>query len=132
MVNDTIADYLTRVRNAQLRKQEFVSIPATKMLVAISEILKKSNMIEDYEVSNEEKLPQQTLNVKLKYFGSEPAMRSMKRISKPGLRKYVNYKEIPKVLSGKGIAIISTPQGVLSGDDAKKSKVGGEYLCEIW
>ena len=56
----------------------------------------------------------------------------MKRISKPGLRKYVNYKEIPKVLNGKGIAIISTPQGVLSGDDAKKSKVGGEYLCEIW
>ncbi|HRN86252.1 MAG TPA: 30S ribosomal protein S8 [Candidatus Dojkabacteria bacterium] len=132
MVNDTIADYLTRVRNAQLRKQEFVTIPSTKMLVAISEILKKSNMIEDYEVSNEENLPQQTLNVKLKYFGSEPAMRSMKRISKPGLRKYVNYKEIPKVLSGKGIAIISTPQGVLSGDDAKKSKVGGEYLCEIW
>ncbi len=132
MVNDTISDYLTRVRNAQLRKQEFVTIPSTKMLVAISEILKKSNMIEDYEVSNEKDLPQQTLNVKLKYIGSEPAMRSMKRISKPGLRKYVNYKEIPKVLSGKGIAIISTPQGVLSGDDAKKSKVGGEYLCEIW
>lgn len=132
MVNDTIADYLTRVRNAQLRKQEFVTIPSTKVLVAISEILKKSNMIEDYEVSNEENLPQQALNIKLKYFGLEPAMRSMKRISKPGLRKYVNYKEIPKVLNGKGIAIISTPQGVLSGDDAKKSKVGGEYLCEIW
>lgn len=132
MVNDTIADYLTRVRNAQLRKQEFVTIPSTKVLVAISEILKKSNMIEDYEVSNEENLPQQSLNIKLKYLGLEPAMRSMKRISKPGLRKYVNYKEIPKVLNGKGIAIISTPQGVLSGDDAKKSKVGGEYLCEIW
>lgn len=132
MVNDTIADYLTRVRNAQLRKQEFVTIPSTKVLVAISEILKKSNMIEDYEVSSDENLPQQSLNIKLKYFGLEPAMRSMKRISKPGLRKYVNYKEIPKVLNGKGIAIISTPQGVLSGDDAKKSKVGGEYLCEIW
>mgnify|MGYP000506386680 CR=1 FL=1 len=132
MVNDTIADYLTRVRNAQLRKQEFVTIPSTKVLVAISEILKKSNMIEDYEVSNEENLPQQSLNIKLKYLGLEPAMRSMKRISKPGLRKYINYKEIPKVLNGKGIAIISTPQGVLSGDDAKKSKVGGEYLCEIW
>lgn len=132
MVNDTIADYLTRLRNAQLRKQEFVTIPATKMLVSISEILKKSNLIEDYEVSNEENLPQQSLSLKLKYFGSEPAMRSIKRISKPGLRKYVNYKEIPKVLNGKGIAIISTPQGVLSGDDAKKSKVGGEYLCEIW
>jgi small subunit ribosomal protein S8 len=132
MVNDTIADYLTRVRNAQLRKQEFVTIPSTKLLVAISEILKKSNLIEDFEVSNEENLPQQSLNIKLKYFGSEPAMRSLKRISKPGLRKYVNYKEIPKVLNGKGIAIISTPQGVLSGDDAKKTKVGGEYLCEIW
>ncbi|MCA9380022.1 30S ribosomal protein S8 [Candidatus Dojkabacteria bacterium] len=132
MVNDTIADYLTRVRNAQLRKQEFVTIPSTKLLVAISEILKKSNLIEDFEVSNEENLPQQSLIIKLKYFGSEPAMRSLKRISKPGLRKYVNYKEIPKVLNGKGIAIISTPQGVLSGDDAKKTKVGGEYLCEIW
>ena len=132
MVNDTIADYLTRIRNAQLRKQEVVVVPATKILVSISDILKKTNYIEAYEVSETKDAPQQELSVVLKYTLGEPAMRNMKRISKPGLRKYVNYKEIPKVLNGKGIAIISTPKGVLSGDDAKKSKVGGEYLCEIW
>lgn len=132
MVNDTIADFLTRIRNAQLRKKEEIEMPSTKVLASIADILKKNGYITDYEVSREKDLPQQRLIIKLKYIGNEPAMTAMKRISKPGLRKYMNYKEIPKVLNGKGIGVFSTPKGVLSSEDAKKSKVGGEYLCEIW
>jgi len=132
MVNDTIADFLTRVRNAQERKQEEVVVPATKLLVSMSGILKAKEYILDYEVGEDKSLPQQLLTLKLKYVGGEPVMTHLKRVSKPGLRKYMNYKEIPKVLSGKGIAIFSTPKGVLAGDEARKSKVGGEYLCEIW
>jgi len=132
MVNDPIGDFLTRLRNAQLRKQEEVVVPATKMLAAIADILKKNGYVEGYNVSSEKGVAQQSLTVQLKYIAGEPAMRNMERISKPGLRKYLNYKEIPKVLNGKGIGIFSTPKGVLSAEDAKKSKVGGEYLCEIW
>lgn len=132
MVNDPIADFLTRLRNAQLRKQEVVVVPSTKTLVAISNILKKQGYIEDYKVSADKAAVQQSLSLQLKYIAGEPAMRSIERISKPGLRKYLNYKEIPKVLNGKGIGVFSTPKGVLSGEDAKNSKVGGEYLCEIW
>ena len=132
MVNDTVADFLTRVRNAQERKQEEVVLPATKLLVSMSGILKAKEYILDYEVSDDKNLPQQLLTLKLKYVGGEPVMTHLKRVSKPGLRKYMNYKEIPKVLSGKGIAIFSTPKGVLAGDEARKSRVGGEYLCEIW
>lgn len=132
MVNDPTGDFLTRLRNAQLRKQDDVVIPTTKILSAIADILKKNNYIEDYAVSDEKGLAQQNLTVTLKYIGGEPAMRNLERISKPGLRKYLNYKEIPKVLNGKGIGIFSTSKGVLSGNDAKTQKVGGEYLCEIW
>jgi len=132
MVNDPIGDFLTRLRNAQLRKQEVVVVPTTKTLVAITDILKKNGYIEDYSVGTDKAVAQQSLTINLKYIDGEPAMRNMERISKPGLRKYLNYKEIPKVLNGKGIGIFSTPKGVLSTDDARKGKVGGEYLCEIW
>jgi small subunit ribosomal protein S8 len=98
----------------------------------MSGILKAKEYILDYEVGDDKNLPQQLLTLKLKYIGGEPVMTHLKRVSKPGLRKYMNYKEIPKVLSGKGIAIFSTPKGVLAGDEARKSRVGGEYLCEIW
>ncbi len=132
MVNDPTGDFLTRLRNAQLRKQEEVVVPTTRIISAIAEILKKNNYIEDYSVSDDKGLAQQNITVKLKYIGGEPAMRSLERISKPGLRKYLNYKEIPKVLNGKGIGIFSTSKGVLSNNEAKTQKVGGEYLCEIW
>lgn len=131
MNNDPIGDYLTRIRNAQLRKQEEVVMPSSNMLVSISEILKKNEYIEGYEVVDEKKA-QKSLVLKLKYVDDEPAIRSLTRISKPGLRTYVGYKDIPKVLSGKGISVFSTPKGVLSGQEAKQSKVGGEYICEIW
>lgn len=132
MVNDPIADLLTRLRNAYLRKHNTISLPSSKMLVAITDILKTSGYIESYQLYGDSESVNKVLEVKLKYIFEEPAIRSIKRISKPGLRKYLNYKEIPKVLNGKGIGIFSTPKGVLSGDDAKKNKVGGEYLCEIW
>ena len=130
MVNDPIADYLTRIRNAQERKQEVLTLPATNMLVSISDILKKTGFIESFELVDGEL--QKELKLTLKYINEMPAIRSLKRVSKPGLRKYISYKDVPKVLSGKGISILSTPQGVLTGDDAKKNKVGGEYICEIW
>lgn len=132
MVNDPIADLLTRLRNAYLRKHNTISLPSSKMLVAITDILKASGYIESYQLHDDSESVNKVLEIKLKYVLEEPAIRSIKRISKPGLRKYLNYKEIPKVLNGKGIGIFSTPKGVLSGDDAKKNKVGGEYLCEIW
>ena len=132
MVNDPIADFLTRLRNAQLRNRDNIELPATKMLVSLAKILEKYEYVEKVEVIENKENSQDDFVVTLKYINGEPAMRSMKRISKPGLRKYLNYKEIPKVLNGKGIGIYSTPKGVLSGEDAKKDKVGGEYLCEIW
>lgn len=131
MVNDPIADYLTRIRNAQERKQEEVVLPASNILIAMTEILQKNEYIDSFEVVDN-KQAQKSLTIKLKYIDESPAIRNIERISKPGLRKYVGYKDVPKVLNGKGISIFSTPKGLLSGREAKQNKVGGEYICEVW
>jgi len=133
MVTDTIADLLTRIRNAQLRKNETISLPSSRMLVSLAQILKEEGFINDYEIIEDKDRPERkTLEVRLRYEDGEGVIRALKRISKPGVRVYVGYREIPKVKNNLGIAIISTPKGIITGMNAKKQKVGGEFLCTVW
>jgi small subunit ribosomal protein S8 len=132
VVNDTISDMLTRIRNANMVKHQIVQIPATKMSLAIASILKEEGFIEDFEsyVENQKKY----LLMSLKYIGKtrKPVICKIKRISKPGLRVYSNSKELPRVLGDLGIAIISTSKGVMTNLKAKELGIGGEILCHIW
>lgn len=132
MVNDTIADMLTRIRNANLAKHQIVQVPATKMTRNIIQVLKEEGFIEYFEEVNE--TWQTFLLISLKYKGKkkQSVITSLKRVSKPGLRVYANHKEIPKVLGGLGIAVISTSQGVMTDRKARHSGLGGEVLCYIW
>ncbi|HLU36491.1 MAG TPA: 30S ribosomal protein S8 [Thermomicrobiales bacterium] len=130
-VNDPISDMLTRIRNAGMAQKPDTSMPATKILVAIAKILKEEGYIEDYSVI--EKRPQDQLVIKLSYGPDKRhTIRELKRVSKPGLRVYAGKNEIPRVKSGLGIAIVSTPEGVLSGYEARRRGVGGEVLCTVW
>lgn len=129
MVNDPIADALTRIRNAHERGYKTVNVLNSRLVSSIVEILKKEGYIENFEVDSDDK---QLLVLNLKYENRIPAIRNLKRISKPGLRKYVGYTEIPKVLNGLGIAILSTPNGIITGKEAQEQKVGGEFLCTIY
>ena len=131
MVNDPIADLLTRIRNANLRNHKAVVVPQTKMLESITAILKEEGYIEDFEIVDTE-AAQNDIQITLKYDKGQPAIRKLERVSKPGLRIYKPYKAIPRVLNGLGINIFSTPKGVMTGEQAKTAKVGGEYLCNIW
>lgn len=131
MVNDPIADLLTRIRNAVERKHKTIITPSSKMLSGIVKILKEEGFINDFDQAEDE-LKHKVLRIELKYQDGRPAISNIERISKPGLRKYTNYREIPKVLNGLGISIISTPKGVMTGKQAKLEKVGGEYLCNVW
>lgn len=126
---DPIADMLTAIRNAQAARLETVMIPASKMKVAILDILKREGYIEDYSTNGEAK---SVLIVTLRYHNREGTIDHLRRISKPGLRIYKKRSDIPKPLRGMGIAILSTPQGVLTDKEARKKGVGGELLCEIW
>ena len=132
MVTDNIADMLTRIRNANMVKHQIVQIPSTKMSKAIATILKEEGFIENFEVYNE--TPYAYLLISLKYKGRlrEPVIANLERVSKPGLRVYANSKELPKVLDDLGIAIMSTPKGVMTNFKAKEVGVGGEVLCYIW
>ena len=130
MILDPIADFLSRIRNAQQRKKEIVSIPHSNMIESIATILKEEDFIEDFKVVEAE--PRNQVEISLRYVDGTPAIRSLKRISKPGIRKYRGYREIPTVKSGMGVAIFSTPRGVVTGEIAKKEKIGGEYICEIY
>jgi small subunit ribosomal protein S8 len=130
-VNDPISDMLTRIRNAGMAQKTDTSMPATKILVAIAKILKDEGYIAGFEVT--EKSPQDQLTIKLSYGPDKRhAIREIKRVSKPGLRVYAGKNEIPRVKSGLGIAIVSTPEGVLSGYEARRRGVGGEVLCTVW
>ena len=131
-MSDPIADMLTRIRNANTAKHDTVDVPASKMKVAIAEILLKEGYIKSYEV--EEVGSFKTIHIKLKYGKNknEKVISGLKRISKPGLRVYANTEDLPKVLGGLGIAIISTNKGVLTDKEARKLNVGGEVLAFIW
>ena len=132
MVNDTISDMLTRIRNANMVKHQIVQIPSTKISIAIAEILKEEGFIEDFENYSEKN--KKYLLISLKYIGKsrQSVISKIKRISKPGLRVYKNSKELPRVLDNLGIAIISTSKGIMTNLKAKKLGIGGEVLCYIW
>lgn len=128
-MTDPIADMLTRLRNALAVKKEEVSIPSSKVKLAIAEILKKNDYILNYKQSNDNF---GEINIVLKYNESNPAITNLKRISKPGRRVYVTKDNLPSVLNNLGIAIISTPHGIMTNKDARKKATGGEILCEIY
>jgi small subunit ribosomal protein S8 len=132
VVNDTISDMLTRIRNANMVKHQIVQIPAPKMSLAIASILKEEGFIEDFESYVEDQ--KKYLLMSLKYIGKtrNPVICKITRISKPGLRVYSNSKELPRVLDDLGIAIISTSKGVMTNLKAKELGIGGEILCHIW
>jgi small subunit ribosomal protein S8 len=132
VVNDTISDMLTRIRNANMVKHQIVEIPFTKISLAIGLILKEEGFIEDFDVYLEKS--RKNLLILLKYKGKnrEPVITTIQRVSKPGLRVYRNAKKLPRVLANLGIAIVSTPQGLMTNLKAKKLGIGGEILCYIW
>ena len=133
MVNDTIGDLLTRIRNAGLRQSETVSLPLTRIGQQICQILEREGFIESFQAEST-----QELRVRLKYRsglskGEErPCITNLRRISRPGLRIYTNHREIPKILGGMGIIILSTSQGLLTDREARLHGIGGEILCSIW
>ena len=130
-VNDPISDMLTRIRNAGMARKPITTMPSTKVLVAIAQILKAEGYIADYEVI--EKRPQNVLNITLRYGADKRhSIREIRRVSKPGLRVYAGKNAIPRVKSGLGIAIVSTPQGVLTGYEARRRGIGGEVLCTVF
>ena len=131
MVTDPIADLLTRIRNALTAGHESVQVPASKMKIAIAGVLKKEGFIKDFEVVRDGL--KRTIRIDLAYSGrKESTISGLRRVSKPGLRVYVQKREIPRVYSGLGIAILSTPQGVMTGQEAWRRQVGGEVLCYVW
>jgi small subunit ribosomal protein S8 len=130
MVNDTIADFLTRIRNAQHRKLEMVEVPSNRMLVSLATVLKDEGFIEDFSIIENDVQPE--MQLKIRYVNGVPAIRELVRVSKPGIRKYRGYKEIKPIKHGLGISIFSTPKGVMTGETAIKNKIGGEYICDIY
>jgi len=132
VVTDTIADMLTRIRNANMVKHQIVQIPVTKMSIAIASILKEEGFIENFNDYQEDN--KQYLLLSLKYIGKsrQPVISKIKRISKPGLRVYSKSNDLPKVLDNLGIAILSTSKGVMTNLKAKELGIGGEVLCYIW
>nr|YP_009106396.1 ribosomal protein S8 [Fusochloris perforata]AIT95216.1 ribosomal protein S8 [Fusochloris perforata] len=129
MVNDTVSDMLTRIRNANLVKNPSVSIPKTILSLKICEILEKEGLIDSYKKESLD-----FIRLDLKYKGTEKiaCITNLRRISKPGLRVYTNHKEIPKILGGMGVVILSTSQGIMTDREARLFGIGGEILCTIW
>ncbi|WP_155287463.1 30S ribosomal protein S8 [Lacticaseibacillus zhaodongensis] len=131
VLTDPIADYLTRIRNANMVRHESLVVPASKMKESMSEILKNEGFIRDYEVIKDDK--QGEIRIFLKYGkNNERVISGLKRISKPGLRTYVKADAVPKVLNGLGIALISTSDGIVTDQEARAKNVGGEVLAYIW
>ena len=129
MVNDTISDMLTRIRNASIVRSKEVSVPLTRLSQRICQILEGEGFIESFQRESKDKL-----SIRLKYQGpgNRPCITNLRRISKPGLRIYANHRELPKVLGGMGVVIVSTSRGILTDKEARLQGVGGEILCSIW
>ncbi|MBD2162499.1 MAG: 30S ribosomal protein S8 [Limnothrix sp.] len=132
MVNDPIADMLTRIRNACLARHQKTEVPATKMTRSIAEVLKSEGFVAEVEETGEG--VKKTLVISLKYKGKQrrPIISNLKRVSKPGLRVYSNRRDLPRVLGGIGIAIVSTSRGIMTDRDARQQGIGGEVLCYVW
>src|SRR4051812_19198182 len=130
-MTDPVADLLTRIRNASKEKHEKVEVPASRLKANVVRVLKEEGYIKNFRLSREEGHP--VIKIYLKYSDNGQAViQGIKRISRPGLRRYVGYEEIPRPLSGAGIAVVSTSKGVITGHKARAAKVGGEILCEVW
>ena len=127
---DLIADVFTMIRNAVMAKKEAVDVPSSNTVKAIVDILKKENYIDNFKLIEDKK--QGVLRIYLKYAQGKSAIRNLKRVSTPGLRVYVKHNKIPSVLRGRGLAIISTPKGIISGLQAKELKAGGEIIGYVW
>ena len=130
MVTDPIADMLTRVRNAGSARHRRVDMPVSKLKTELARILKDNHYIHDYKILDDGK--HGVLRLHLKYYQEKPVIRELKRVSKPGLRKYVGVEEIPRVRNGLGMAILSTSRGLLTDREARASRVGGELLAIVW
>jgi len=130
-MSDPIADMMTRIRNAIARRQSHVVVPASKVKEAIAQILEQEGYIAGYEVLPDG--PKANIRIQLRYVnGREPVISHLERVSRPGRRVYAKCRDIPWVLSGMGIAILTTPKGVMTGKDARRAQVGGEVLCYVW
>ncbi len=134
MISDPIGDMLTRIRNALMAGHATVDVPNSKLKQEIARILKQEGFIEDYTVSDQK--PGAMIHIKLKYYGSrrdrKPVITHLERVSKPGRRIYRGRQELPRVMSGIGIAIVTTPKGVMTAQEARRQRVGGEVLCYVW
>lgn len=135
-VNDPIADMLTRVRNGTMNGQPVIAMPNSKIKAEIARVLKEEGFIDGYEVVDGDKAFERVLRVRLKYVGErrqrQPVITGIVRVSRPGRRVYTRKQEIPWILSGLGIAILSTPKGVMTGQRARQLNVGGEIICKVW
>lgn len=131
MITDPIADMLTRIRNALITRHDFTDVPSSRLKIALAEVLKKEGYIRGFEVKTDE--TRKNVRIHLAYADSrEPVIVGLQRVSKPGLRVYAAKREIPRVYGGLGIAILSTPEGVMTGKEARGRGVGGEVLCYVW
>jgi len=129
-LNDPIGDMLSRIKNSQSRNHKKVELPSSNFKIKISEVLKSEGYIIDYKVSSDDKKP--TLEIELKYNYGSPVISSIERVSKPGRRIFSSAQSLPKINNGLGIAIVSTPKGVMSDIDARKNKIGGEIICKVF
>jgi small subunit ribosomal protein S8 len=128
-MSDPISDMLTRIRNAQMASKATVAMPSSKVKIAIAQVLKDEGYVEDFAVSPNEGKP--VLEIGLKYYAGRPVIERIDRVSRPGLRIYRGADDIPQVMNGLGVAIVSTPQGVMTDRKARASHVGGEVLCFV-
>ena len=135
-VNDPIADMLTRIRNGVMAEKSLVAMPTSKTKVEIARILKEEGFIQNYDVVESERPTHQVLRIQLKYVGDRrqkrPVITGVERVSRPGRRVYTHKEDIPWILSGLGIAILTTPKGIMTGQRARKVGVGGEIICKVW
>ena len=129
-LSDPIGDMIARIKNAQLRNHRVVELPSSNFKVSISEILKNEGYIIDYKINEDKKKP--ILSINLKYHSGNPVISTIERISKPGRRIFSSAESLPKINNGLGIAIISTPKGVMTDLDARKQKIGGEIICKVF
>ena len=129
-INDPIGDMLSRIKNSQSRNHKKVELPSSNFKIKISEVLKNEGYIIGYKVSSDDKKP--TLEIELKYNYGSPVISSIERVSKPGRRIFSSAQSLPKINNGLGIAIVSTPKGVMSDIDARKNKIGGEIICKVF
>jgi len=129
-MTDPVADMLTRIRNAVAARHTRVLVPASKMKLAIARVLKEEGYIKDIEILKDN--PQGTIRITLRYVDKQPVLTQLKRVSKPGLRVYTKKSLIPRVRGGLGIAILSTPRGLMTGQKAYQQNLGGEVVCYVW